>query len=271
MSRLLSLIRYGWIIILGVMPACDEPSGAGPCEHNVLEPILKVSSVRDKSTCTDIPEVYVYDIILDSVRLDENDSLEDVLTEGGENSTVFSIGSQTYVECTVPCTFGAGEGYYTFMVLADGYQEKELSLDVEYSHFDGGCPSYEWGPVNLNIELDSAYSYSLEISNGTYQSVLPDSEYAVTFDYAVYGTKCWMGGYGIKWHPDAFGHIDYYALMPVLPGVVYTVADTFNMRSFTPDSVTVEMQCYLRDVHTGKVHTEADPNLRAYCRLELIE
>lgn len=131
--------------ILAVTTGCG--SQAGPCMHEVHEPIVQIESVTDADSGEEIEEVYLRDI-----RIDENDLGTDVFYR--ENISE-DDGNADRLICETSCGFGEREGTWTFEIGADDYDFQTETVDAEYEEAEGGCPSYVDGGTAVDVTLSN--------------------------------------------------------------------------------------------------------------------
>ena len=122
-------------------PAGPEP---GPCFHQYEEAVLHIRSVKAVGNGAPIAAVRLSDITLDGNASD----LFDLLFAGSRVAVL-----DTTLICNPPCSFGTGEGLYSFRVSADGYHDTTVVIVAGYSIFEGGCPSRSTGGTRIDIEL----------------------------------------------------------------------------------------------------------------------
>ncbi len=114
----------------------------GPCVEEYGEPIVLVTAVTDADDGAAIGVVEIWEIRRGESEVQVfGETLN--LTEG--EAGVFS--------CEVPCGFGSEPAEYTFWVGAEGYEPVEVSVEAEYEVFVGGCPSFNDGGTEVQVEL----------------------------------------------------------------------------------------------------------------------
>lgn len=128
----------------------EEGSLSGPCVHTYSDALITIVSVKEVSTGYQLSGVNISGVIQYGRAVNFNE----VSLENDLNFTVDSDGSGGY--CTMPCSFLDGEGEITFVVSANGYLDKKVDLVGVYQLFEGGCPSYSSGGMELNLELEVA-------------------------------------------------------------------------------------------------------------------
>ncbi len=124
----------------------DDNDGIGPCVHTYNEPILNVSSINDTLNNISLQFVKLYDLKINGFKTLGLNAI----------STSYSIVSgDSIFYCNVPFGFGVEEGKYEFIIEADGYNPKKITIEnVNYSIFEGGCPSYNDGGTQIILYFD---------------------------------------------------------------------------------------------------------------------
>jgi len=146
----MNLIRLILItLFIFTLASCEDDywdSGIGPCVHNYMEPILHITTVRD--TIKNYSPSFV---ILHDLRINGNTQISRLVLV--DSYSIVAKDSLFY--CNVPFGFGSEEGTYEFTVEAEGYELKYFKIDnVEYSIFQGGCPSYNDGGKRVELNLN---------------------------------------------------------------------------------------------------------------------
>jgi hypothetical protein len=129
--------------------SCDpEKNGdlIGPCVHIINEPILHITSIRDTIINKAIPFIEITDLKINGYH---QTGISPII----ESYSIVANDSIYY--CNVPFGFGVEEGIYEFTIKADGYPPKQILIeDVNYSIFEGGCPSFNDGGKRVELVIN---------------------------------------------------------------------------------------------------------------------
>jgi len=137
---------FSIVLVIFSLISCDDDNGIGPCVHTYNEAILHITSVRD--TLNNIPLTIVK---LRNLKI--NGSTQFGANPLFESYSIVSDDSVFY--CNVPFGFGVEEGKYEFIIEAAGYQPKHFTIEnVNYSIFEGGCPSFNDGGKRVDLYLN---------------------------------------------------------------------------------------------------------------------
>ncbi len=134
------------VLFIFSLLSCDEDNGIGPCVHTYYESILHITSVKDTLNNTHLRFVKLRDLKI-------NGSTQFGTNPIFESYSIVSDDSVFY--CNVPFGFGIEEGKYEFIIEAEGYQSKLITIEnVNYSIYKGGCPSYNDGGKRFDIYIN---------------------------------------------------------------------------------------------------------------------
>ena len=118
----------------------------GPCIHTNNEAILHVTAVRDTANNKFIDFIKIRDLKVNG------------FSEFGLIPTINSysvVSDDSIYYCNVPFGFGVNPGNYEFTIEADGYAAKRITIpNVDYSIFEGGCPSFNDGGKRVVLYID---------------------------------------------------------------------------------------------------------------------
>lgn len=128
------------VLLLG----CGETSG--PCIHTYEDPVVAITEVTDGNTGDQVEEIVVEAAEVDGQAVDE---LSRLTMEPAFGVAVTEEG----IACAVSCGFGTTEGAWSLAVGAAGYESKIVQVNAEYQGFEGGCPSRNFGPTQVQFEL----------------------------------------------------------------------------------------------------------------------
>jgi hypothetical protein len=137
-----------FIILPMLLTACGggtELALAGPCIHNLLEPILLIDSATVTGSALAIETISLETISIDGVTPDLI-----VLASGSKGIQV----SGPTLTCKTPCGFGGTQGNYSMRVQAAGFRPLQLSAAARYATLIGGCPSSSTGGTHINVVLE---------------------------------------------------------------------------------------------------------------------
>lgn len=139
--------RSGWCVFLlvTILSGCDEV-GLGGCEHIYQEPLFRVGSVTDARTGAALAAVSLTDIEIDGHAVTGLGMLT------GPPAAGVHVTGDTLV-CATGCGFATQPGLYAFEASAPGYAPRAMAMRGAYRHFDGGCPSRNWGSTTLEVTL----------------------------------------------------------------------------------------------------------------------
>lgn len=149
-------VHFALVATLGlsVLVACWEEDEmlAGPCVEEFGEPIVLITHVVEAGSGDAIAVVKISDIEVGVGTLEHRQITNPLL---GEHMNL-TEGEDGAVLCEVPCGFGSQTGTYTFAVEAEGYEATEVSVDATYAEWYGGCPSFNDGGTETEVELTPA-------------------------------------------------------------------------------------------------------------------
>jgi hypothetical protein len=126
---------------------CDN-SSTGFCQHINEDPVLTITAATNSVTGDPIPTLRLREL---SIAADEEYDEFFVMTEPPSYNIVRA--GDDYM-CQVSCGFGAAVGRYDFAVVAEGFQQRGLSITADYERFIPGCPSRSRGSTEVTVELD---------------------------------------------------------------------------------------------------------------------
>lgn len=140
-----SIQFLGILLMMLWCTGCYEIT-AGPCSVEYGEAVLHITSVRDATTNEQIAEITISRI--------EFDGRSYPLLFGLTHSQNIELRDSVLV-CTVPFSFGTGEGTYVLAVSAEGYVDRDLEIvDAHYSVHEGpGCPMYLDGGTRVQFAM----------------------------------------------------------------------------------------------------------------------
>ena len=134
------------IIVILCFLSCNEDNGIGPCVHTYKEPILNITSLRDTVNYN-----HPRFIILRELKINGSKQF-------GANPLLESyaiVADDSIFYCNIPFGFGVKEGKYEFIIEAEGFQPKQITIEnVSYSVFEGGCPSYNDGGKRVELVIN---------------------------------------------------------------------------------------------------------------------
>ena len=123
---------------------CQEQEPVGPCYHQYKEPLFQITAASSTVGGTRIATL----VCTGFTRNGEPILVADLLP-----GSYFVESHHDTLLCHAPCGFGRTEGDYSFVVGAAGFQKKTLTYAAHYQVFHGGCPSYNDGGLDLDIQL----------------------------------------------------------------------------------------------------------------------
>lgn len=141
MSYRCMLLMSPLLLLLG----CGETSG--PCIHEYEDPVVTITEVTDGKTGAQIEEIVVVAAEVDGQAVDD---LSRLTMEPAFGVAVTEEG----IACAVSCGFGTSEGAWSLAVAAAGYESKIVPVNAQYQGFEGGCPSRNFGPTQVQFELE---------------------------------------------------------------------------------------------------------------------
>lgn len=148
----LSVQRLAAIVVLSWGCGGGNGGSLGPCSVEYDEPLFTVASARDARTAAPIPEVVLRDYLYDRPP-GPRPPLSFLTDHLGLEPTNVRISAGELV-CNVACTFGAGEGWYTFTFGAAGYRDTTVTvLNAAFSRSRGSCPKFLGGTNTLTLQL----------------------------------------------------------------------------------------------------------------------
>ena len=134
------------VIITFCFLSCEENNSTGPCVHTYNEPILNITSIRDTVNFN-----HPRFIILRELKI--NGSKQFGAYPLTASYSIVTNDSIFY--CNIPFGFGVEEGKYEFIIEAEGFQPKQITIEnVSYSVFEGGCPSYNDGGKRVELIIN---------------------------------------------------------------------------------------------------------------------
>jgi hypothetical protein len=136
-----------FIFLFLLFTACDllRETAIGPCEHNILDPLIEIEDVFDESSGQAIQEFKITAAILDSNHI----QLQTLLNEVSFNTVFYD----SVLYCNTPCGFAAEEGKYQLTLSASGYNDTTVVIDARFGKFDGGCPSTNSGSTTVTCKM----------------------------------------------------------------------------------------------------------------------
>jgi hypothetical protein len=132
------------VSIIFCLLSCDN--GVGPCVHTYNEPILNITSLRDTVNYNHPRFVILRELKINGSK--EYGAYPLTKSYGiVENDSIFY--------CNIPFGFGVEEGKYEFIIEAEGFPPKQITIEnVHYSVFEGGCPSYNDGGKRVELIIN---------------------------------------------------------------------------------------------------------------------
>lgn len=134
------------IIVIFCFLSCHEENGIGPCVHTYKEPILNITSISDTVNYN-----HPRFIILRELKINGSKQF-------GSNPLLESyaiVADDSIFYCNIPFGFGVEEGKYEFIIEAEDFQPKQITIEnVSYSVFDGGCPSFNDGGKRIELNIN---------------------------------------------------------------------------------------------------------------------
>ncbi|WP_411281366.1 hypothetical protein [Gemmatimonas sp.] len=127
-----------------VLGACQNPLGAGSCEHTYRDPLLVIVAT-DARTRAALPRVIVRDVNFGGRPVD----LAGLVLPPARNVTLVDGA----LVCGTDCGFGTSPGRYRMTVAAPGYQWLVVEGEADFARFRGGCPSYNAGSYFIAAQL----------------------------------------------------------------------------------------------------------------------
>jgi hypothetical protein len=137
------LRRAALVLSAIVFASCD--TGGGPCIHTYRSPIVEVRAARQAGSSAAIARVVLRGLAWNGVALDPSQ-----MTYPPAHGVVVEGDS---ILCDVPCGFATQDGEYTATVTAPGFRPKSLAVTARYALGHGGCPSWNDGGTEVEIEL----------------------------------------------------------------------------------------------------------------------
>lgn len=135
-------MEFRWSLLLMVtlfMTGCESNDSAntpvGVCIHTYEDEVLHIDEAFGKTTGSVIGQIDLSSFAVNGVTR----SVESIIQQRSSNVTL--VGET--LRCTLPCSFGTESGSWEFSVVAPGYVPTGQIIEVSYSTFSGGCPSYE--------------------------------------------------------------------------------------------------------------------------------
>ena len=137
------LILFVTFIIL----SCDEDNGfLGPCVHTYKEPILNITSLRDTVNFNHPRFIILRELKINGLKL---------YGAGPLFESYGIVADDSIFYCNLPFGFGVDEGNYEFIIEAEGFQPKQITIEnVSYSVFEGGCPSFNDGGKRVELTIN---------------------------------------------------------------------------------------------------------------------
>lgn len=124
-----------------------EDTGSGFCQHINDDPVLAITAASDSVSGEAIAALRLVEL---AVAADEE--FEEYFTM--TNPPAYNISREGSVyHCTVPCGFSSAVGRYSFGIVADGYQRRNVSVEADYEEFIPGCPSRSRGSTEISVTL----------------------------------------------------------------------------------------------------------------------
>lgn len=136
------------ILILTIFSflSCDKDGGIGPCIHTYKEPIINIISIQDTLKNTYLSSVKLYNLKINGYE-QNSEILLDI--------SYSIILDDSLYNCNIPFGFGTEEGKYEFIIEAENYDPKQITIEnVSYSVFNGGCPSYNDGGKRVQLYIN---------------------------------------------------------------------------------------------------------------------
>lgn len=152
-----SAVRHLAVAAIVLLTACDETMG--PCVVYADDPLIQVASVRDAATGEAIRSVTLEDIRFNGMLQSDVHWFVNLPIDSGDINSGLSIESveDGSLRCEVGCTFGSAPGTYQFTINAPGYTSVEVTLEVDFSSYEGNCPAYgQADPNQIEVELTPA-------------------------------------------------------------------------------------------------------------------
>ncbi|WP_111641125.1 hypothetical protein [Marinimicrobium alkaliphilum] len=135
----------------------DERDG-GPCVEMYHEPIITLEEVVGQPAGTALAQVRLSDFKRDGEPFHPQELCRQRPDGTGHPVAAnidcegITIEEETLV-CDLPCQFGNSERAYQFTVSAEHFQPNAVTIEPEYSVFEGGCPSWRDGGSRYQFEL----------------------------------------------------------------------------------------------------------------------
>ena len=123
---------------------CQEDEPVGPCYHLYKEPLFNIRAASSTADSSGIATLLCTGFTRDG---------EPILIAELLSGSYFVEQRHDTLICHVPCGFGRTEGDYSFQVGALGFRKKTETYRAHYQVFQGGCPSYNDGGLDLDIQL----------------------------------------------------------------------------------------------------------------------
>jgi len=144
MINLLKIVLV--VSIIFFLLSCEEGNGVGPCVHTYDEPILNITSVVDTVNYNHPRFVILRELKINGSR------------EYGAFPLMVSYGivvNDSIFYCNIPFGFGVEEGKYEFIIEAEGFPQKQITIEnISYSVSEGGCPSYNDGGKRVELIIN---------------------------------------------------------------------------------------------------------------------
>jgi len=132
------------IAALAAWAGCENDETVGPCYHLYKEPLINVTAATSSANGDAIPTVALTGFERDGTPITTADLIIGSYFVEPRGDTLL---------CHLPCGFGRIAGDYSFVAGAAGFQDKTLTLQAQYQIFQGGCPSFNDGGMDIVIEL----------------------------------------------------------------------------------------------------------------------
>lgn len=141
----LTLIFFTSMLFISCDKICENDNNkVGPCVHEYREAIFHITALTDSASGSTISFA----------------SISNLKINGNQHTSFFGsinygiVSADGIFYCNFPCGFGIEPGSYEFDISADGYKTKHVIFNnIDYSIYEGGCPSYNDGGVRVTITM----------------------------------------------------------------------------------------------------------------------
>lgn len=143
-------LRLGLPVILVALFSSCYKSVELPCDYvrDVNERVLEIQRLSSSATNAPVPSAMLSDFSYNGFEFFSDGAAR---TGGGAGAEVISPST---IRCTTPCKFGGAEGWYGFLVSAEGFQPKRVEFSAKWLSKGDDCPVVLSGATVFEIALE---------------------------------------------------------------------------------------------------------------------